>query len=90
MNKFDIDPNNGDRIIDQYGVLWLYDARSKTWIDMGFLDTYGVVTSDSNGLVYPRLFEVLESLDPNKFNGLKISNNVNASFYYFYSSDKII
>ena len=83
-------PSDDDRIIDQYGVLWVYDARSKTWINMGFLDTYGNVSRESDGLVYPVLFELLESLDPDKFNGLKLLDNTDASFYYLYSSDSSV
>ncbi|MBD3404849.1 MAG: hypothetical protein GF411_01780 [Candidatus Lokiarchaeota archaeon] len=90
MNKFSINPNDGDRIIDQYGVLWIYDLRSKTWINMGFVDVYSNVTEDSDGLVYPSLFELLDSIDPEKFRGLKILDNTKASFYYLYSSDNTI
>lgn len=88
--KFTINPQNGDRVIDKYGVLWIYDARVKSWIDKGYVDVYGVVSEDSDGLVYPSLFEVVDSIDPNKFNGLKILDNAKASFYYVYSSDKTI
>ena len=88
--KFTINPQNGDRVIDKFGVLWIYDARVKTWIDMGYVDVYGVVTEDSDGLVYPSLFEVVDSIDPDKFNGLKILDNAKANFYYIYSSDKTI
>jgi len=90
MDKFNINPSNGDKVIDQYGVLWLFDANSKSWIDMGFLDIYGNVSREDDGLVYPILFEALEALDPDKFNGLKLADNTGASFYYFYSSDKTI
>lgn len=78
------------KVIDQYGVLWFYDVDTKSWINLGFLDVYGNVSRDSDGLVYQQLFEVLESIDPDKFNGLKILSNTGASFYYFYSSDKTI
>ena len=63
MTKFLINSENNGRIIDQYGVLWIYDGRSKTWINMGFLDTYGNVSRNNNGLVYPHLFEILDSID---------------------------
>jgi hypothetical protein len=90
ITKFLLNPVGGDKIIDQYGVLWIYDARSRTWIDMGFLDVYGNVSSEKDGLVYSTLFEVLDSLDPNKFNCLKIADNSRSSFYYFYSADSTI
>jgi hypothetical protein len=42
ITKFLLNPVDGDRIIDQYGVLWVYDARSRTWINMGFWMSMGM------------------------------------------------
>jgi len=80
-------PLNTSRIIDKYGVLWIYDAKSKAWIDMGYNDVYTNVSESNDGLVSTSLFEVLESIDPENLNGLKLSTNTKASFYYLYSSD---
>lgn len=92
--KFPINPSDGDEILDKYGNRWIYYSSTKSWISKGKIESYSVVSENSDGLIDPALYERLNNLRSlsNAYDlqsSLKIRPGTDAYWYYFRSSDKL-
>lgn len=93
--KFPLNPSDGDEILDKYGNRWTYQEHVKSWISKGKIESFNIVTDNNDGLVDPITYEKLEKLKTLASNydlksSLKIRPGVDAYWYYFKSSDKLI
>jgi hypothetical protein len=92
--RFPQNPEDGREILDRYGNRWQYDIITKAWISKGVIAPYRTVDESNSGIITPEIFTKLKNLDYyNKTSSLasfKISPAIDAYWYYFRSSDKLI
>lgn len=84
---------DGQEICDRYGIVWIFDSETKSWVQKGQSLLYPIVDEQNDGLVSPEIFSLissLKSIDKADFQPLKLFPNDASHYYYFKSTDKKI
>lgn len=87
---------DGQRVMDNSGNVYVYNAFEKAWINTGTIRAPDSVTEDNDGLVTPEIFDRIMSLVAATNDArslpleLKLLPHTQAIWYLFRSSDKLI
>lgn len=85
---------DGSTVMDRYGNLWRYSSIDNAWISIGSLTTPADVSEENDGLVTADVFNKLRILanntNPSLYTSLKLLPGIDAYWYYFRSSDKLL
>ena len=86
---------NGQQVCDVNGVIYQFDASTKAWIRKGYIATPGLVSSTSDGLITPDVYERVKQLQEMVDSGLnftlfKIAPALDSYWYYLTSHNRTV
>lgn len=85
---------DGDAYVDSFGVVWLYDAETDTYINKGYIRVVPLVDETRNGLVDPRLYDKVQFIAANRLDlvpfKLQFDQLPSPYFFLFGTTDKMV
>jgi hypothetical protein len=94
LPPFDGNLIDGGQYADSEGVIYEYNKKSDSFINKGVIKTPPNVNEETNGLIYPKLYDriLLINKYKNQLNLIKFQTEIMmpSYFYYFNSSDDLI